>query len=37
VPIQEKYNVFLQGRYASQFEENTIGVFGTELGLSVNF
>jgi hypothetical protein len=37
VPIQEKYQAFLQIRYASQFEENTVGFFGTELGFSVNF
>ena len=38
IPIQEKYNIFLQGRYASPFEEEeTIGFFGTELGFSVNF
>ena len=37
IPIQERYNIFLQGRYASQFEEDTVSFFGTELGFSVNF
>jgi hypothetical protein len=37
MPIQKRYNIFWQGRYASQFEKDTIGFFGTELGVSVNF
>lgn len=36
-PIQEQYNAFLQVRYASQFEEDTINFFGTEIGFSINF
>jgi hypothetical protein len=37
IPIQERYNVFLQGRYVNQFEEDTVDFFGTEIGFSVNF
>jgi Outer membrane protein beta-barrel domain len=37
IPIEDQFNIFLQGRYASQFKEDTIGVFGTQIGFSVNF
>lgn len=37
IPVKDRYNVFLQGRYVDRFEEDTISFFSTELGFSVNF
>ena len=37
IPIGNKFNIILQGRYISQFEGEDNGAFGTELGFSVNF
>lgn len=35
-PISNKLDIFGQVRYASQFEENTVDFFGTEIGLNLN-
>lgn len=37
IPVGNKYNILLQGRYVDQFEKGTISIFSTELGFSVNF
>lgn len=37
IPIGNKFNIILQGRYISQFEEEAEGAVSTELGFSVNF
>ena len=37
LPVGKKLSSFGQVRYASQFEENTIDFFGTEIGLNFEF
>jgi hypothetical protein len=37
IPIQERFNLFLQGRYVSQIGEDANNAFGTQIGFSVNF
>ena len=37
IPIKDKFNIFLQGRYISQFSEEDNSAFSTEIGFSVNF
>ena len=35
-PVSNKLDIFGQVRYASQFQENTVDFFGTEIGLNLN-
>ena len=37
IPIKEKFNIILQGRYISQFEEDSNSAISAEIGFSVNF